>query len=168
MRAECLNNTNFEGALVITNRLSNRPNGCINKVKSSLEKKKKKKDYNLYVTQDYCKNEICITAKYPASMLNGTGEHISINAKPSRYIDAAKNTLDVYEKALLNQEQRKWEQMQEQERRGNWKLLPAAVLLMPLVMLELFLTSVYTPLGDKLAKLNIEEKVYNFLTKKKG
>ena len=117
MRAERLDNTNFQGKLIITNRLSNKPNKAINKVKGDIENLINKKDYNLYITQDYSKNEICMTAKYPAYMLNGARTDLPINSKASRYIDTAKKTIEKHETIISKQKELLWKKEQNRQER---------------------------------------------------
>lgn len=153
MKTDCVNNTIFGGKLVITNHLSNKPNNCINKLKDSLEGLVQKKDYNLYVTQDYSMNKICITVKYPVNMLNQAGETIPINAKHSKYIDAAKSAIAKYDKALLENEQIKWEQKQKQNKIQELKDILETIVLFPLFGINELLDFINPKLSKKFEKL---------------
>ena len=125
MRAEHINNINFQGELVVTNRLSKKPSNCINKVRDDIENLIQKKDYNLYVTQDYSKNEICFSAGYPLSQRTPqyTG-NLNINAKASRYIDTAKNTIEQHEALIRKQQEIQWEKEQyKADKKELWDLI---------------------------------------------
>ena len=153
MRTECISDTNFQGKLIITNRLSNKPNNCINKVKSSLENLILKKDYNLYITQDYTQNKICISAKYPVSMLNEQGENLQINSKASRYIDAAKNAISKYENALSDKEQKIWEQNKKESKKQEIKDIAGVILFFPFFIVGDILHSINPKWSNKFEKL---------------
>ena len=113
MEINCINNTNFQGKLIIANRLSNKPNNCINKVRFDIENLIRKKDYNLYITQDYAKNEICFSTDFPLSQRTPQhAENLNLNAKASKYIDTAKNVIEQHEERIKKQQEIQWEKEQ--------------------------------------------------------
>ena len=147
MRAERADNINFKGKLIIVNRLSSKPNRCINKVKGNIENLINKKDYNLYITQDYSKNEININTDYTFSQKHSqypilsekAEEKIPVNAKASTYIDVAKRVINNYEAELKKQKVKQWEKeynKQELEEIGD--ILKSFALIPILVTIGLF------------------------------
>ena len=135
MRAECIGNTNFQGKLVLLNELSRKPGSCIEKVKKDLQEMIKPKNYDLYLEQDYSTNKINFAAStlYPRC-IHGAIEHeeLPITAKPKRYINAAKDTMDNYEKALNEKEQQAWEQKQKHQKTEDLKDFAGIILFFPL------------------------------------
>lgn len=125
MRTDCINNTNFQGKFVIENRLSDKPKRCVKKVQDSINNLIHEKSYNLYLKQLYDKNVIGIYADYPFPLkpsqhiiiLNKTTENIPINSNSSKYIEAAKNAIEKYDKVLREKDQKEWE-----DRRKNQKI----------------------------------------------
>lgn len=125
MRAERIDNANFQGKLIITNRLSNKPDNCIKKVKRDIENLIKEKDYNLYITQDYSKNEISIKTDYPLPhkpenkiiLLAKAEESIPVNSKISKYIDTAKRTIVKHETNINKHKEFLWEKEQNKQER---------------------------------------------------
>ena len=143
MRAERVDNTNFQGKLIIVNRLSNKPGKCINKVKSDIENLITKKDYNLYITQDYSKNEINIKADYPFPykpdnkiiLLANAEESFPINSKTSKYIDTAKKTIEKLETNISKQKELLWEKEQNKQERKELLSFLAFNLTLPFIVI---------------------------------
>ena len=169
MRAERVDNTNFQGELIIVNRLSNKPNKCINKVKSDIEKLITKKDYNLYVTQDYSKNEINIKAEYPFPhktdnkiiRLTKTEESLPINSKTSKYIDTAKKTIEKHENDINKQKELLWEKEQNKQERKEFLGFLAFNLTLPFIVIAEGAKE-----GFKDLKTTFNKLAKNFATKK--
>ena len=108
MRTDCISNTDFKGKLVIVNQLSNKPKKCLANVQNDIQKFIKPKDYNLFIQQDYSKNEMRIIADYPFplkptqknSYFTRTQINIPITSNASKYVDAASNVINQFENNL--------------------------------------------------------------------
>lgn len=161
MKAVKIDNTSFQGKLVITNHLSEKPEKSIRKVQEIIQNIVQKKDYNLYLTQDYGKNEINIYADYPFPQkpsehfifLNTEKETLPINAKYSRYIDAARSAVEKYDKALLKNNQTEWEHKQKQNQIQELKGILGSIAIFPLYGINLLLDSIHPKLSEKFEKL---------------
>ena len=126
MRATSMivNNSNikFRGKLVIVNNFSNKPQQCINKIQNELKKLIEPKDYNLFLQQDYSKNEIRIIADYPLtknssgknSLLTRAQMNIPITSSATKYVNTSANVINQFEHSMRNSEQQKWELKQKQ------------------------------------------------------
>ena len=161
MRVENITNTNFQGKLVITNHLSEKPEKSVKKVQEIIKNLVQKKDYNIYLTQDYGKNEISIYADYPFPQkpskhlifLNTEKENLPLNAKCSRYIDAAKSAIEKYDKALLSNKQKEWGQKRKQDQVQELKGILGAIAIFPLYGINLLLGSIHPKLSKNFEKL---------------
>ena len=106
------NSQNFEGKYVIVNKLSDKPSKYAQKTRGYIENLIKPKDYNLYLKQDYNKQQMIFSADYPSPLkphqpqLKDKNVNIPITSKPSRYNDAAKKAIDLFEKKLFEHEQK--------------------------------------------------------------
>ena len=150
MRTIFADNTNFQGKLVIENRLSNKPSNCIKKVQDNICSLIQKKDYNLYIKQYYDKNEIGIYADYPfpkkpsqkSVFQKSEKESLPINAKSSRYIEAAKSAIEKYDKAILDKEQKEWDKKQKSRKIEDLKDIIETVVFLPLFIINDILHSI--------------------------
>ena len=172
MRTECITDTNFRGTLIITNHLTNKPGKCIDKVKGDIENLIIKKDYNLYITQDYSANVINIKTGYPlsrqssqTSKLSGiTEEKLPVNAKSSRYYDAAKKVINDFEAESEKQKEKQWEkECNKQEWEEIFYLLKGFALL-PILIVIGFCTESMHDAGKSFKQ--IVNKAKNFAIKK--
>ena len=105
MEVKSIDNTAFRGKLIITNDLSSKPNQCINNVHSNIENLIKNKSYNLYVVQDYSTSKINIYAGdvIPTKESEGICQSILATSASDKYINAAKQAISDYEKAIEEQ-----------------------------------------------------------------
>ena len=140
MRAECITNTNFQGRVVITNKLSNKPQQCINKTKKNIEDVVKKDNYILYLTQDYSANTINFELKkyyfpnlrHEEEVIDtGIVNKININSRASKYVEAAKKTI-ADDKAMCQQ---RWEKEQQREELKDIGKLFASLAYIPVLMI---------------------------------
>lgn len=139
MKTECINNTNFQGKLIVTNQLSNKPSKCFNKVRGDIEALIEKKDYNLFLKQDYDKQKI-----FFREISVNVQESIPITANSSKYIEAAKNIIEKYDKALLDKEQKEWERKQHEQAITELKDTAWSIVLFPLFIVEYMLSEINT------------------------
>ena len=160
MRTECTNNTDFQGKLVIANSFSNKPKQCINKVQSDVQNLIKKKDYDLYIRQDYSKNVINISAEYSFPLKSNqrklfvsAQENIPINSRVSRYVDAAANVINQFENNLRKKEQQAWEQKQKKQNRDDIKNTIGFILLSPVYFAEMIVHDISPKWGEKFENL---------------
>ena len=94
----CINNlnTNFGGNLYIVNKLSKKPAQCVLKEKSNLLELVRKEKFDLYIKQDYSANRVDIVATTKSEPQISASNDISVTAKHSQYLDAAKKTVENY------------------------------------------------------------------------
>lgn len=112
-----IDKTNFEGKFVLRNNFSNKPKQCVKKVQSEIQNLIQKKDYNIYLAQDYSKNEMSMTTEYafplkPSQRVYITAkaqETFPITSKASKYIQAAKNVIEKHENGIKDIDQIIWE-----------------------------------------------------------
>ncbi len=150
MRVECLDNNNFEGKLVKVGKFSDKPEKCVNKVVNQIEQLIKPKDYNLFLQQDYSKNEMRIIADYPFplkptqknSYFTRTQINIPITSNASKYVDAASNVINQFENNLQEKEQQAWEQKQKRKKMENIKDTLELILLSPVYIAEKIIRSI--------------------------
>ena len=154
------NSPNFEGQFIIVNNLSNKPAECVKTVENNIKKLISKKNYNLYLKQDYVKQKICFIPDYQFTkpnrenaMLTGTQETVLLNAKPSRYIDAAKNAIKNFDKALLDKEQKEWELKQKRQKIEEIKDIICSIIYFPLFLVGDILHEISPNLSKKFEKL---------------
>ena len=112
MRVERTDDTIFQGRLVLTNRFCGKPQTCINKTKSKIEELVKPKEFNVYIRQDYVKNEVNIVSDYvypfDSGIKNKIQKTLKITSKPSAYIDAAEQNIAEYENFIAEKKEEKW------------------------------------------------------------
>ena len=164
MRTDCINNTNFQGKLVVVNKLSNKPSRCLNKVKDSMEELVRNKDYNLYVQQDYSNDKIRIIAEYPFPLKPSqrdkyirTQKYIPTVSNASKYLYTAQDVLNEHEENLRTMEQKKWENNQKQQ---FWEMLKGdieTILLFPLFVINDILHSINPKWSKKFEKSIIDK-----------
>ncbi len=161
MRTNCISDTDFRGKLVIVNELSNKPKKCIQKVQDDIQKLVKPKDYNLFIQQDYSKNEMRIIADYPfplkRSQLNQyytrTQINIPVDSKASKYIATSKNVMSEFESNLHQTEQQAWEQEQKRKKKEDIKDTLEIIVLSPLIITEAIIRSISPKWAKKFEKL---------------
>lgn len=161
MRTDCISNTDFKGKLVIVNQLSNKPKKCLANVQNDIQKLIKPKDYNLFIQQDYSKNEMRIIADYPfplkRSKLNlyftRTQMNIPITSKASKYVETSKDVMDKFEYNLYQKEQQAWEQKQKKQKIDDTKDIILSVVLSPVLIIDYLLHEISPKTGAKFEKL---------------
>lgn len=108
MRTDCINNTNFQGQIIRTgNNFSAKPQQCLSNAETQINDLIKTKPFDLYIHQDFSKNEIVFETD-----LVEVKKAIPITAKASKYIEAAKNTIEEHEKIELAAKEDEWEKEQ--------------------------------------------------------
>ena len=150
------NSQDFKGKLVILNDLSRKPYANINKVKDNLVKQIESKKYDLYIGQDYSANKIRIAASYyEPRYIQGVlvHEEIPITANASRYIYAAKNAINRYEKAIMDVELKNWEQKRKQQQIQECKDVVGTLIFSPLYVMGSVLSDISPKLAKKYEKL---------------
>ena len=155
------NSQNFEGQFIIVNDLSNKPAECVKTVKNKINKLISKKDYNLYLKQDYVKQRICFVPDFqPPKMSDlgqavhsGTLECVLINAKPSRYFDAAKNAIENFDRSLQDEKQKEWELTKNQQTVEGIKDIIGSIVYFPLFVIGNILNGISSKLSKKFEKL---------------
>ena len=155
------NSQNFEGKLVIVNELSKKPKRCISKVQGYIQKLVKSKDYNLFIQQDYSKNEMRIIADYsfplkPSQrmyLFSRTQMNIPVTSKASKYVEASKDVIDMHEKALSDIEQKNWELKQKQRKKDEILETIEAILYVPVLIIDAVLNSINPKSGAKFEKI---------------
>ena len=155
------NSQNFEGQFIIVNNLSNKPAECVKTVKNQVKKLISKKDYNLYLKQDYVKQRICFIPDYQLPKMSergqmvhsGTQESVLLNAKPSRYVDAAKNAIENFDRALLNEKQKEWALTKKQQTVEGIKDIIVNIVYFPLFVIGDILHEISPKLSNKFEKL---------------
>ena len=155
------NSQNFEGQFIIVNNLSNKPAECVKTIKDNIKKLINKKNFNLYLKQDYVKQKICFIPDYQFpnmqnnenTMLANTQESVLINAKSSRYVDAAKKAIENFDKALLDKEQKEWELTRKQQTVEYIKGTIGSIICFPLFVINDLLHEISPKLSKKFEKL---------------
>ena len=161
MRTDCITDTNFQGKLVISNRLTSKPSKCVAKVKDDIGNLVTKKDYNLYISQNYSNNEIIIKADYPfplkpsqtTLLMEKAEEKLPVNAKVSRYFDAAKKVINDFETKLNKQYEKQWEQGKKQKVIQDIKDMAETVVFFPLFVVDDILHEINPKWSKKFEKL---------------
>lgn len=156
MRTERIDNTNFQGKLIILNDLSHKPYANINKIKDNLVKQIESKKYDLYIGQDYSANKIRFAASHcEPRYIQGVLAHeeIPITANASRYIYAAKNAINRYEKAIMDVELKNWEQKRKQQQIQECKDVVGTLIFSPLYVMGSVLSDVSPKLAKKYEEL---------------
>ncbi len=157
----------FQGKLVIVNDFTAKPKQCLSKVQGKLQKLVEKKDFNLYLQQDYSKNEMRIIADYPfplkseqkTPLLSRAQINIPITSKSSKYVEAAKDVLDVFKRNLNLNEQQAWKQKQKNQRKENFIEKARTVLFAPVLIAEAVLNEINPKWANKFDKL-IDKVLY--------
>ena len=104
MKVECINSTNFQGQIIkIGTNFSKKPQQCLAEAEIPLNNLIKTKPFDLYIHQDYSKNEIVFETD-----LVGNSKRIPITAKSSKYIETAKSTIEEYEKIEHTAKEEEW------------------------------------------------------------
>lgn len=108
MRTECISDTNFKGQIVKTGKnFSTKPQQCIANMENSINDLIESKPFDLYIHQDYSKNEIVFeTDNIEIS------KRIPVASKASKYIEAAKNVIEEHENAEIAAREQEWEKSQ--------------------------------------------------------
>ena len=161
MRTDCISNTDFKGKLVIVNQLSNKPKKCLANVQNDIQKFIKPKDYNLFIQQDYSKNEMRIIADYPfplkRSKLNlyftRTQMNIPITSKASKYVETSQDVMDKFEYNLHQKEQQAWEQEQKKQKIDDAKNIIEYIVLSPVFIADAIIHEINPKWGRKFEKL---------------
>ena len=161
MRTASLNDTNFQGKVIVLNRLSSKPNRCLNKVEGDMQKLVQKKDYNLYLKQDYAGNLINISAEYPFTQkpsqkhicMLKTQINVPITSKASRYVDTASNVIKQFENNMWNKEQQIWEKEQKKQKIDDVKNIMEYILLSPVFIADAVIHEINPKWGKKFEKL---------------
>lgn len=119
MRAECINNTNFKGNVVVLGKYSSKPQQCIDKVFPVLEELIKPKRWDLYLKQDFSAGKINMACEYVYPFKKSGGDipmvDIPITAKSSKYIDAAKKAINDYKSMLEGQREKEQKKEETKE-----------------------------------------------------
>jgi hypothetical protein len=161
MRIDRISNTEFKGKLVIVNELSNKPKRCIAKVQNDIQKLVKPKDYNLFIQQDYSKNEMRIIADYPfplkpnqrTSLSTRTQMNIPITSKASKYVETSKDVMEKFEYNLNQKGQQAWQQEQKRKKNENIKDMLETILLSPVFIAGAIVHEISPKLGKKFENL---------------
>ena len=80
-------------------------------------------------------------------------ESVLLNAKPSRYVDGAKNAIENFDKALLDKEQKEWELKQKQKKIEEIKDIICSIIYFPLFLAGDILHEISPKLSKKFEKL---------------
>lgn len=155
------NQPNFKGKLVFVNELSNKPKKCVSKVQNDIQKLVKPKDYNLFIQQDYSKGEMSIIADYPFPLKPHQKEllfvraqtNIPITSKASKYLDAAKKTIEQFDDNVRKQEQKTWEQEQKRQKKQDLVDTIESVFLAPVFLTEELLREINPKWANKFEKI---------------
>lgn len=150
MRTEGINNTKFEGRLVLANNFSAKPKQSLQKSQNAIKELVRNNDYGLYLTQDYSKNAISIELKKvfeykdyfrKKEIITDTGvvEYVDINSKPSRYVDAAKKAISDYETSVRKKKEEEYiKQARIDDCKAVLKFMAYAPLLVTGIALDVF------------------------------
>ena len=157
MITENFDTTNFNGRLIPIGRFSDKPNQCISSVKKNIEKQINSKCFNLYIKQDYSSNEVRFACKrfYPFDKPKEEILQVSVptTSKSSRYIDATKDAINLYEKDLIAREQKEWEQRYKQYKMEHSMNIFEIALCSPLLLINKILYSINPKWSNKFEKL---------------
>jgi len=161
MKIENLENINFRGKLVKVGKFSEKPEKCFNKASKQLEQFVRSKDYNLFIQQDYSKNEMRIIADYPfplkpnqrAPLFTRTQINIPTTSKTSKYVQTAKDVIDEFEYSLNQKEKQAWEQEQKKRKIENIKDVIETILLSPVFITEEIIRSINPKWANKFENL---------------
>ena len=108
MKIGCVDNTNFQGKLILTGKFDQKPQECVNLVKNDINEMIKSKDFNLYMFQNYLKKAISISS---GTNENKIQKYIQTTSEPSEYIRTVKEIIK--EEENLNKQYKKQEQLPE-------------------------------------------------------
>ena len=156
MKTESISNTNFQGKLFIQNKFSTVADSKMQKAKAGIEELIASKKYDLYVQQDYRYNSVnFIASQYNPSNIIDVYRKISIPvlSKYSKYTEAAKNAIEKYEKAILNEEQKQWENNKKQRAIQNFKDMVETILFFPMFVIDDILHEINPKWSKKFEKL---------------
>lgn len=161
MRTNCINSTDFQGRLFIQNKLSRVADFNLKQAKKSIEEILAKKDYNLYVKQDYSYNKVHFSG--PAVLTNSissvdTTVSIPVLSTVTKYIDAAKKASDKYEKALRDKEQADFERSRRHQKFRDLKGISETVLFIPLFAISEILRDI-NPKWSKNFEKNVIDRI---------
>ena len=157
MRTERADITNFHGKLVILGKYSNKPKQNIAKTSAELEKLIQPKDWNLYLKQDYGHSNVKIACDYvypfEKNKDNIAQVNIPVTSGASKYISAAKNTIDLYEKVLYDKEQKEWKNSKKRQIIEDIKNIAGLMALCPLLIVNDILHSINPKWSEKFEKI---------------
>ena len=123
MRVENNNAITFNGNLIINSSLSSKPQNCVKKIKNELQALVKSQSYNLYLRQNYSRNEIEIAVGHQCPFNKGSKEYVKQGIPATsnfpKYIDAANKAIADYESQIRTNEQKEWELQQKQRRKQD-------------------------------------------------
>ncbi|MBP3821473.1 hypothetical protein J6G99_07515 [bacterium] len=144
MRTDCISNTDFKGKLVIVNELSNKPKKCVQKVQNDIQKLVRQKDCNLFIQQDYSKNEMRIVADYSfplkpnqrTPLFTRMQINIPTTSKASKYVETSKDVIRQFEYNLHQKERQALEQEQKKQKIEEIKGYLLAIVLIPIYIVE--------------------------------
>ena len=97
MKCSNVSEQNFNGQLYILNKLSKKPAQCIAKEQSNILKLIEKEKFDLFIKQDYVKNTVNIMAMTKTEPHINVSNDVPVTAKPSKYLNAARKTIENYE-----------------------------------------------------------------------
>ena len=151
----CIDNTNFQGNVFLQNKFSKLANSNMEKAKSGIEKLIAKKEYNLYIQQDYCYNNInFLASKYTPDIASAyTKISIPVNSKHLKYEEAAKQAIDKYEENLCNKEKIEWDKNRKQQTINDIKDIIESAAFFPLFVINDILRVINPKWGKKFEKL---------------
>lgn len=154
------NAQNFEGKLIVVNKLSQKPQRCIDKVCDCIQELINKKDYNLYVRQDYIQNAIGISAEYqfpirPHQRISygKIEKYIPIQSKAAMYKKTADDVVKVFEENKRQTEQKNWEQKKQKQKKQEYREIAETVIFAPLYIIGLILESLSPKWAKKYEEL---------------
>ena len=156
-----ISNVSFQGKLVIVNHFSNKPRQYVEKVKDKLQNLVAKKDYNLFLQQDYSRNEMRIIADYPfplkpeqsTPLFTRTQINIPVTSKASKYVKTSKDVMDKFEYNLHQKEQQAWEQEQKLQKKQKILNTVEFILYCPFYIVEHILHDINPKFSHKYDKL---------------
>ena len=127
----------FNGSVYKINKFSQKPHNYFNKMRGALQELVQKKDYNIFIRQNYSSNIVEFIVPKTKENIEKESSTISIKAhsKLSKYLDAAKNAIDKYEQALLDKDQQEWGKKYDKQEWEEMGDLFAGLALFPLLMI---------------------------------
>jgi len=90
MKAERINNTNFQGKLILTGNFEQKPKECVNLVKNDINEMIKSKSFDLHIFQNYLEKAISISSEKNGNKIQ---KYIQVTSEPSEYIRTAKEII---------------------------------------------------------------------------